>query len=155
MGLAQVKRLVEKGYSVVAYNRSEEPRAEAKKAGAEITETIADVAHALKAPRLIWLMVPSAAVDDVLTELTPHLSKGDTVIDGGNSFYKHSMRRAKELARKGINFLDSGTSGGPAGARSGACLMVGGEKRVFKKYEQLFKDLAASYSPFIKGSGSF
>ena len=118
MGLAQVKRLVEKGYGVVAYNRSEEPRAEAKKAGAEVTKTVTDVAHMLKTPRVVWLMVPSAAVDDVLRDLVPHLSKGDTVIDGGNSFYKHSIRREKELAKKGINFLDSGTSGGPSG-RSG------------------------------------
>ena len=142
MGLAQVKRLVEKGYGVVAYNRREEPRAEAKKAGAEVTKTVTDVAHMLKTPRVVWLMVPSATVDDVLRDLVPHLSKGDTVIDGGNSFYKHSIRRAKELAKKGINFLDSGTSGGPSGARNGACLMIGGEKEVFERYEQLFRDLS-------------
>ncbi|MDO8594214.1 MAG: decarboxylating 6-phosphogluconate dehydrogenase [bacterium] len=142
MGLAQVKRLLEYGHSVVAYNRSEEPRREAEKAGAKTGETIADVVSALKAPRLIWLMVPHAAVDDVLKDLVPHLSKGDTIIDGGNSFYKHSMRRAKTLSKKGINFLDCGTSGGPAGARNGACLMIGGEKKVFEKYGKLFKDLA-------------
>ena len=146
MGLAQVKRLAEKGYTVVAYNRSEEPRAEAKKAGAEVTNSVGGVAHALKMPRIIWLMVPHAAVDEVLTELVPYLTKGDTVIDGGNSFYKHSMRRAAELAKKGINFLDCGTSGGPAGARNGACLMIGGEKKVFTKYEKLFADLSQGLS---------
>ncbi len=153
MGLAQVKRLCEKGYKVVAYNRSEEPRIEAKEAGAEVVGAIARAAENLTTPRVIWLMVPHAAVDEVFAELVPNLSKGDTVIDGGNSFYKDSMRRAQELSRKGVNFLDCGTSGGPSGARNGACLMIGGEKKVFEKYERLFKDLAASYSPFVKGRG--
>ncbi len=142
MGFAQVERLLEKGYRVVAWNRSLEPRVEAQKAGAEVSDTIAGVCVKLKTPRLVWLMVPNAIVDEILEELVPHLSKGDTVIDGGNSFYKHSMRRAKELSKKGINFLDCGTSGGPAGARNGACLMIGGDKKVFKKYERLFWNLS-------------
>jgi len=144
MGLAQVKRLCEKGWRVMAWNRGEGPRAAARKAGAEVGETIEAVAKKLKTPKLLWLMVPHVAVDEVLQELVPHLSWGDTVIDGGNSFYKHSIRRAKELSRKGINFLDCGTSGGPSGARSGACLMIGGEQKVFKKYRRLFRDLSAS-----------
>ncbi len=143
MGIAQVARLVEKNWRVVAWNRSEAPRLAAQKLGAESIETIAEVCKKLEPPRLIWLMVPHGIVDEILTELLPHLSKGDTVIDGGNSFYKHSIRRAEGLARKGIAFLDCGTSGGPAGARNGACLMIGGEKEIFRKYEQLFKDLAA------------
>jgi len=158
MGLAQVERLLEYGHRVVAWNRSEGPRLLAQGAGAEITESIAALVSKLKTPRLIWLMVPHAVVDDVLKELVPHLSKGDTVIDGGNSFYKHSMRRAKELSKKGINFLDCGTSGGPAGARKGACLMIGGEKKVFEKHEKLFRDLAAldAYAYFGKaGAGHF
>ena len=85
-------------------------------------------------------MVPYQAVDDVLKELAPLLAKGDAVIDGGNSPYKESMRRAKELEGKGIDFLDAGVSGGPAGARHGACIMVGGREQVFRKFEQLFKD---------------
>src|SRR3989344_6912693 len=158
MGLAQVERLLEYGHRVVVWNRSSEPSSKAKRAGAEVGKDIQDVCGKLKNPRLIWLMVPHAAVDDVLKELVPHLSKGDTVIDGGNSFYKHSMRRAKALSRKGIHFLDSGTSGGPAGARSGACLMIGGEKKIFEKYEKLFRDLAAldAYAYFGKaGAGHF
>lgn len=142
MGLAQVERLLECGHRVVAWNRSEEPREKAKKAGAEVSETLKELAAKLKAPRLIWLMVPHAVVGDMLDELAPYLQKGDTVIDGGNSFYKDSMRRASALARRGIRFLDVGVSGGPAGARRGACLMIGGEKKVFKKYEQLFRDLS-------------
>jgi len=142
MGFAQVERLLEYGHKVIAWNRSEGPRREAERIGAESVETLADVCTRLKTPRLIWLMVPHAVVDDVLKELIPHLQKGDTVIDGGNSFYKDSMRRARELLKKGIHFLDVGTSGGPYGARHGACLMIGGEKKIYEKYEKLFKDLA-------------
>lgn len=142
MGLAQVERLLEYGHRVVAWNRSEEPREKARKAGAEISDTSEGVAARLKAPRLIWLMVPHAVVDDILKKLAPHLQRGDTVIDGGNSFYKDSMRRAKTLKKKGINFLDCGTSGGPEGARHGACLMVGGEKKVYERYQKIFRDLA-------------
>jgi len=87
-------------------------------------------------------MVPHQAVDAVLKELTPLLKKGDVVVDGGNSPYKESIRRARELEVKGINFLDAGVSGGPAGARNGACIMVGGNKEVFQKFESLFRDLS-------------
>ncbi|PIQ68639.1 MAG: 6-phosphogluconate dehydrogenase (decarboxylating) [Candidatus Taylorbacteria bacterium CG11_big_fil_rev_8_21_14_0_20_46_11] len=142
MGLAQVERLLEYGHRVVAWNRSLGPRKRAEKAGAEIALTYADMCAELRAPRLIWLMVPHGVVDDVLQDLVPHLSKGDTIIDGGNSFFEQSAVRAKELAKKGITFLDCGTSGGPSGARKGACLMVGGDENVFKKYEKIFKDLA-------------
>lgn len=158
MGLAQVARLLAKKWRVVAYNRSKEPRAGAKKAGAEAADTIADVARMLKPPRLIWLMVSHAAVDSVLHELLPHLSNGDTVIDGGNSFYKESQRRARELARRGIHFLDVGVSGGPSGARNGACLMIGGDKRIFRNYEKLFRDLSApqAYAYLgLSGAGHF
>ncbi len=142
MGLAQVERLLEYGHKVVAWNRGEGPRREAHRAGAEIADTLQDMCARLKIPRVLWLMVPHAVVDGMLKELIPHLQKGDTVIDGGNSFYKHSLRRFKELSKKGINFLDVGTSGGPGGARKGACLMIGGEKKVYEKYEKLFRDLA-------------
>ncbi len=152
MGFAQVEKLLEKSYRVVAWNRSEGPRAKAKKAGAKVSDTIEGVCAKLKTPRLIWLMVPHAAVDGVLQELVPHLSKGDTIIDGGNSFYRDSMRHAEDLAKKGINFLDCGTSGGPSGARNGACLMVGGEIRVFQRHEKLFQDLSHSYADVLENN---
>ena len=158
MGLAQVERLLEYGHRVVAWNRSEKPRLLAQGAGAEITDSVAELVSKLKTPRVVWLMVPHAVVDDMLDELVPLLSKGDTIIDGGNSFYKHSMRRASALAKKGINFLDCGTSGGPGGARKGACLMIGGERKLFLRYEKLFRDLAAldAYAYFGKaGAGHF
>jgi len=93
-------------------------------------------------PRLVWIMVPYQAVDEVLKELTPLLAPGDVVVDGGNSPYRKSIRRAKELEARGIDFLDVGVSGGPAGARNGACIMVGGKKEVFQRFETVFRDLS-------------
>jgi len=87
-------------------------------------------------------MVPYAAVDAVLQKLMPYMAEGDTVIDGGNSPYKRSMRRAGELRGRGIDFLDAGISGGPHGARTGACIMVGGREEAFRAREALFRDLA-------------
>ena len=104
--------------------------------------SLSELAGKLSKPRLIWLMSPHKVVDEILDELIPLLDAGDTVIDGGNSPYKESIRRSKGLSAKGINFLDAGVSGGPGGARNGACLMVGGEKELYKKYEQLFRDLS-------------
>jgi 6-phosphogluconate dehydrogenase len=103
-------------------------------------------------------MVPHQAVDKVLQELLPFLQKGDTVIDGGNSPYKESIRRFKELKERGIYFLDVGVSGGPSGARNGACIMVGGGKEIFRKYKNLFRDLACTggYAHMGKpGAGHF
>lgn len=142
MGLAQVFRLLEKHWRVVAWNRSAPPRSAAQRRGADIVLTLEEMCSKLARPRLVWLMVPHSVVDDILKELTPHLSKGDTVIDGGNSFYKDSMRRARELALRKIHFLDVGVSGGPSGARNGACLMVGGEKKIFERNRRLFRDLS-------------
>jgi 6-phosphogluconate dehydrogenase len=143
MGMNQVLRMREKGIDVSVFNRSVEPREEARKAGIETADSIEQLIAGLSAPKTIWIMVSNSAVDDVLTEVLKFLEKGDTVIDGGNSFYKDSVRRAETLKKKGIDFLDAGVSGGPKGAREGACIMVGGEKEVFDKYEKLFEDLSA------------
>ncbi|MES2088219.1 MAG: decarboxylating 6-phosphogluconate dehydrogenase [Patescibacteria group bacterium] len=143
MGLNMVLRMQEKGYSVVAYNRSEAPRIEAKKAGIPVAQSLQELVSKLSKPRTVWLMVSNSAVDEVLTEVSKYLERGDTVIDGGNSFYKDSIRRAGELKKKGIEFLDAGVSGGPKGAREGACIMVGGKREVYEKYEKLFKDLVS------------
>ncbi|MEK7193091.1 MAG: NADP-dependent phosphogluconate dehydrogenase, partial [Patescibacteria group bacterium] len=90
----------------------------------------------------IWVMVPWKAVDSVVSEISPLLQKGDMIIDGGNSPYKDSIRRAEESTKLGLEYLDAGVSGGPSGARNGACIMVGGEPEVFMKVELIFKDLA-------------
>lgn len=143
MGLNMVKRLVEKEYQVVGYNRSEGPRAEAAAAGVDVVTGIPELVAALPAPRVVWLMVTSSVVDDVLAEVVPLLEPGDTVIDGGNSFYQDSLRRHQELKAKELNFLDCGTSGGLYGARHGASIMVGGDATVFARHEHLFAALAA------------
>lgn len=143
MGLNMTTHLVEEGYRVVGYNRSDDPRVEAEKAGIEVMSSLSELISALSVPRVVWLMVPSSAVDTVLAELTPLLSNGDTVIDGGNSFYKDSIRRHAELKMKELNFLDCGTSGGMQGARHGASIMVGGPRTVFETHEHIFNALAA------------
>jgi len=158
MGYNMVELLLDNKYEVVVYNRSEEPIKKIAQRGAQPSASLRTLATALTPPRLIWLMVPYSAVDDVLKDLVPLLAKGDTVIDGGNSPYKESMRRAKELEGKGIDFLDAGVSGGPGGARAGACIMVGGKEAVFRMYEKLFRDLAVEngYAYLGKsGSGHF
>jgi len=142
MGYNMVELLLDKKYEVVVYNRSEGPVQKIAQQGAQPAGSLKELVSALVHPRLVWIMIPHQAVDAVLKELTPLLGKGDTVIDGGNSPYKDSIRRAKELEAKGIDFLDAGVSGGPAGARSGACIMVGGRKEVFQKFEALFRDLS-------------
>jgi 6-phosphogluconate dehydrogenase len=142
MGFNMVERLLEKGYQVSAFDRSRDALNSIARQGAETANSAADLVRSLAAPRLVWIMVPHQAVDAVLTELAPLLAKGDLVIDGGNSPYKESMRRARELEEKGIAFLDAGVSGGPAGARGGACIMVGGRKEVFDRCEPLFRDLS-------------
>ena len=141
MGFNMVKRLLEKGYDVTAYNRSPEAVHKITEQGAKGAESVA-----------------ALVIDDVLAELVPHLQSGDTVIDGGNSPYMESQRRGKELAEKGVAFLDAGVSGGPAGARDGACVMVGGEKERYEHFKDLFADISApdAYGYMgVSGAGHF
>ena len=159
MGGGLAESLLEKDWQVTGYNRSPDVYAKLQRAGLITSESLADLVTKLAAPRLIWLMVPSGKpVDEVLfgkNGIAKHLAKGDVVIDGGNSFYKNTIKRAKRLKRKGIRFLDCGVSGGPDGARYGACLMVGGNKRDFEEYEELFYDLAQDNGyQFFDGVGA-
>jgi len=142
MGANMVERFLEKGHEVVACDRNVDAVKAAKNKGAQTVDTLAVLIAALPLPRLVWIMVPYQAVDEVLKELTPLLASGDVVVDGGNSPYRKSIRRAKELEARGIDFLDVGVSGGPAGARNGACIMVGGKKEVFQRFETVFRDLS-------------
>lgn len=146
MGKAMVENLLEHDWQVVAYNHSPQSVAEVASLGAIGVATIADLVQNLKSPRLVWLMVPHTAVDEVLYVLAPLLSPGDTVVDGGNCPYSESRARAATLKSQGVNFLDIGVSGGPSGARHGACMMVGGESEVFTKLEQtgFFADTCVS-----------
>lgn len=143
MGLNMAQRLLEHGVPLLAWNRGEEGRARAAAKGVPVASTIKEVIAALPVPRVVWLMVPSASVDEVLDEVVPLLSRGDTIIDGGNCYYKETVARGARLKRKGINFIDAGVSGGPAGALLGACVMVGGEATAVRRLEPLFCAMAA------------
>ena len=144
MGKNIVLHLLEQGIDVVAWNRSPEPRVEVAKAGALTPGTLAELVAAVKPPRNIWLMVTAGeVVDELLGQLIKKLSAGDLIIDGGNSFYEDSIRRGKMLAKKGIHFMDVGTSGGIESARRGACLMIGGAEQDFRRIEPILKVAAA------------
>lgn len=144
MGKNMVSRLLSQGLEVVVWNRSPEPLAEVAKEGAIDASSVTNLTEQLSSPRIIWLMLTAGeAVDAVLSELLPNLMSGDVVIDGGNSFYKDTIRRANLLAKKGIRFMDVGVSGGPEGAKNGACLMVGGDKKDFEALHELFATIAA------------
>jgi len=144
MGTNMVLNLLDKKYRVVVYNRSPEAVKKLERRGAVAAADLNDMVSKMKSsPKVIWVMVTAGkAVDEIRKELLPNLNKGDIIIDGGNSFYKKSEKRAKVLKKRGINFIDCGVSGGIEGARSGACLMVGGDKAVYKKIEPLFRDMA-------------
>ncbi len=142
MGANLARQLLEKGWRVVGYNRSADATRDLEPNGLLGATTVADLVQRLSPPRTIWLMVPHQAVDAVLEELLPLLAAGDTVIDGGNSPYQQSIARQERLAKTGVHFLDVGVSGGPAGARVGACVMVGGDQMTYRQHEHLFKTIA-------------
>jgi glucose-6-phosphate 1-dehydrogenase len=147
MGAGIALNLVDHGWRVVGWNRHHELAESLSPQGLEPAASLRELVAALTPPRAIWLMVPSGApVDDVLfaaeTGLVHVLAPGDTVIDGGNSFFRDAAPRAERLAELGIHYLDCGTSGGPAGARTGACLMIGGTRETFEALEPMFADVA-------------
>lgn len=159
MGANMARRMMEKGWKVVGLDYLPETAEALRSEGVLPVKTYAEMAAALSAPRVVWLLVPSGQpVDDALFGLggiAETFSAGDTVIDGGNSFFKDDMPRGEKLKAKGIHFMDVGTSGGPKGARSGACLMVGGSKEGFESVEELFKDFAREDGyQFFEGNGA-
>lgn len=142
MGKNMVYNLLDKKQEVVAWNRSPDAIAEVVEKGAVGSENIKDMISKLPERKVVWLMVPSGKiVDDMIAQVLPELKKGDIIIDGGNSYFKDSQRRYKEIAPSGIHYLDCGTSGGMEGAREGACMMVGGDEEIFKEVEELFRDM--------------
>lgn len=143
MGGNMAARLVAQGIRVVGMDPAAAAREAAVAAGVHVVDSYTALTAALTAPRVVWLMVPSAAVDGVVGELLPHLTSGDVLIDGGNSFYEDSLRRHDTCRTAGVHFLDCGVSGGVAGARHGASLMVGGVAEIFIAHEALFAALAA------------
>ena len=135
--------LIQHGHEVVAYDRNPETVDELTKQGAKGVHSLEEMVQQLQAPRGIWIMVPAGApVDETIESLLPHMDKGDTFIDGGNSKWTDSMRRAKELEEKGFNFVDVGTSGGIWGLKIGYSMMIGGKPDVFQQFDPIFNALA-------------
>jgi 6-phosphogluconate dehydrogenase len=142
MGANMVRRLLKGGHQCVVFNRSPKAVQELVEEKAVGSSSLADFVKKLTKPRAVWLMVPAAVVDKTIADLLPNLERDDILIDGGNSYYVDDIRRAKELAPKGIHYVDVGTSGGVWGLERGYCMMIGGEDAVVKHLDPIFARLA-------------
>ena len=145
MGANMVQRLLLGGHRVIAYDINEDAIQSAENAGAIGARTLNELVQKLEAPRSVWVMVPSGQItEETIQSISNILSPGDTLIDGGNSNYKDSIRRAEELADKELNFIDVGTSGGVWGLKEGYSLMIGGEQQIVERHHPIFETLAPS-----------
>jgi len=153
MGANMVRRLIRGGQECVVFDLSPKAVDELTREKAVGAADFGDLVRKLKAPRAIWLMVPAAAVDQTIGELTPHLEAGDTLIDGGNSYYVDDIRRAKDLAAKKIHYVDVGTSGGVWGLERGYCMMIGGEAEVVQRLDPIFRQLAPGTGTIARTPG--
>jgi 6-phosphogluconate dehydrogenase len=154
MGANIVRRLVRGGHKVVVHNRSPEPVQELAKEGAIASTSLQDMQSKLGDAAIYWVMLPAGAVtDETIEEITGFAKSGDIVIDGGNSFYKDDIRRAKALREKGLDYVDVGTSGGVWGLERGYCMMIGGDEAVVKKLDPIFETLAPGYGDIARTKG--
>ncbi|HTZ78598.1 MAG TPA: decarboxylating 6-phosphogluconate dehydrogenase [Stellaceae bacterium] len=155
MGANMAIRLMKAGHELLVYNQVVEPIRELEAKGAKGFTSIEAFVRGLSVPRTVWLMVPAGAVDPLLASLTSLLREGDTVIDGGNSFYQDDLRRAEELRRKGLHYVDVGVSGGVWGRERGYCHMIGGETAVVERLDPIFRALAPGVetAPRTPGAG--
>src|SRR5437868_7998733 len=142
MGANMVRRLIGGGHECVVFDRSQQAIDTLAKEKADGATSLKDFVSRLAKPRAIRLMVPAAVVDSAIRDLLPLVEPGDTLIDGGNSYYVDDIRRSKELAAKGIHYVDVGTSGGVWGLERGYCMMIGGEKEVIQHLDPIFATLA-------------
>ncbi|HEX3681747.1 MAG TPA: decarboxylating 6-phosphogluconate dehydrogenase [Bryobacteraceae bacterium] len=142
MGANMVRRLLKGGHQCVVFDMSAKAVGELVEEKATGSSSLRDFVAKLDKPRVMWLMVPAAAVDDTIAELLPHIEQGDILIDGGNSYYVDDIRRAKELAARRIHYVDVGTSGGVWGLERGYCMMIGGEADTVKHLDPIFAALA-------------
>ena len=142
MGANMVRRLLGRGHECVVYDLSAQAVADLVADGATGAGSLAEFVASLDAPRVVWLMVPAAVVDRAIADLLPLLARGDVLVDGGNSYYVDDLRRATELAAKGIHYVDVGTSGGVHGLERGYCMMIGGEVEPVRRLDPLFAALA-------------
>ncbi len=153
MGGNMVRRLLRAGHGCVVFDRSAKAVKDLVKIKAVGAVSLADLIQKLSAPRAIWLMVPAAVVDQTIADLLPLVAPGDILIDGGNSYYVDDLRRAKELAAKGIHYVDVGTSGGVWGLERGYCMMIGGEEPVVKRLDSIFATLAPGTGEITRTPG--
>ena len=142
MGGNLVRRLMRDGHRCVGYNRTPDPVKQLESEGMTGATGLADLVSKLTQPRVIWIMVPAASVQSTLDQLKPLLAQGDIVIDGGNSYYRDDIERARQLKADGIHFVDCGTSGGVWGLERGYCLMIGGETGPVQHLDPIFKTIA-------------
>ncbi len=162
MGANMVRRLIQRGHEAVVFDRSAKEIEALAREGAEGARSYSDLAARLRTSgtsRVVWLMVPAAVVDSVIAELQPVLERGDIIVDGGNSYYVDDLRRARELEKRGLHYVDVGTSGGVLGLERGYCQMIGGEGEVVAALGPIFAALApakesAPETPGRKGKTS-
>ena len=143
MGGNMAARLLRDGHEVIGYNRSDEPYEELRSEGGVPTASVEELVSRLESPRYVWLMIPAGKpVEDTIDLLIPLLDEGDVIIDGGNTFYQDTMRRAEKVAEHGLKYVDVGTSGGIWGITEGYSMMVGGETDVVEAMRPIFETLA-------------
>jgi 6-phosphogluconate dehydrogenase len=153
MGANMVRRLLKGGHECVVFDRSASAVQDLVREKAAGSASLEDLVSKLARPRAVWLMVPAAAVDHAIADLAPHLSDGDILIDGGNSYYIDDIRRAKELAERGIRYVDVGTSGGVWGLERGYCMMIGGSKDAVAHLDPIFATLAPGIGTIARTPG--
>ena len=153
MGANMVRRLIKNGHDCVVFDRSREAVGQLVKEKAVGANSLADFVKRLDSPRVVWLMVPAAVVDETIKDLLPLLDAEDILIDGGNSYYIDDIRRAKELAQERIHYVDVGTSGGVWGLDRGYCMMIGGESKIVKHLDPIFATLAPGTGDIPRTSG--
>jgi 6-phosphogluconate dehydrogenase len=145
MGANMVKRLLARGHECVVFDAQRAPVEQLTSAGAAGTTSLDDFVAGLRPPRTVWLMVPAAVVDSMIGQLESRLQSGDTIVDGGNSYYRDDIDRAERLKSRGLHYVDAGTSGGVWGLERGYCLMIGGEPEVVRRLDPIFAALAPGY----------
>src|SRR5881409_3400939 len=153
MGANMARRLLNGGHQCVVFDMSPKAVTELTEKKAVGSSSLGDLVRKLTKPRAVWLMVPAAVVDNTIADLLPHLEAEDMLIDGGNSYYIDDIRRAKELAPKGIHYVDVGTSGGVWGLERGYCMMIGGEPDVVKRLDPIFARLAPGAGDIARTPG--